>query len=107
VRHRAGLRKGVQPDGNHDETAATALAFWARARTYFAGHGITVERVLTGNGSAYRSHAWRAEHHPRHDVTAIGASARSSGSLAPGPFGSGCPWGRLAPPASSRAALVR
>jgi transposase InsO family protein len=45
-----------------DETAATALAFWARARTFFAGHGITVERVLTDNGSAYRSHAWRAEH---------------------------------------------
>lgn len=45
-----------------DETAATALAFWARARAFFAGHGITVERVLTDNGSAYRSHAWRAEH---------------------------------------------
>ena len=45
-----------------DETAATALAFWARARTFFAGHGITVERVLTDNGSAYRSHAWRTEH---------------------------------------------
>jgi transposase InsO family protein len=45
-----------------DETAATALAFWARARTFFAGHGITVERVLTDNGSAYCSHAWRDEH---------------------------------------------
>ena len=45
-----------------DETAATALAFWTRARTFFAGHGITVERVLTDNGSAYRSHAWRDEH---------------------------------------------
>lgn len=45
-----------------DETAATALAFWAHARTVFAGHGITVDRVLTDNGSAYRSHAWRAEH---------------------------------------------
>jgi transposase InsO family protein len=45
-----------------DETAATALAFWARARTFFAGHGITVERVLTDNGSTYKSHAWRDEH---------------------------------------------
>jgi transposase InsO family protein len=45
-----------------DETAATALAFWARARAFFAGHGITVERVLTDNGSAYRSHAWREAH---------------------------------------------
>ena len=45
-----------------DETAATALAFWARARAFFAAHGITVERVLTDNGSAYISHAWRDEH---------------------------------------------
>lgn len=45
-----------------DETTATALAFWQRARTFFHGHGITVERVLTDNGSAYRSHAWRDTH---------------------------------------------
>jgi transposase InsO family protein len=45
-----------------DETAASALAFWARARTFFAAHGITVERVLTDNGAAYKSHAWRDEH---------------------------------------------
>src|SRR5689334_20052396 len=45
-----------------DETAATALAFWERARVFFAGHGITVERVLTDNGSAYVSHAWRDTH---------------------------------------------
>ncbi len=45
-----------------DETAATALAFWARARAFFVGHGITVERVLTDNGSAYRSHAWQQAH---------------------------------------------
>jgi transposase InsO family protein len=45
-----------------NETAATAVAFWARARAFFAAHGITVERVLTDNGSPYRSHAWRDEH---------------------------------------------
>ncbi len=45
-----------------DETAATALGFWERARAFFAGHGITVERVLTDNGSAYVSHAWRDAH---------------------------------------------
>jgi transposase InsO family protein len=45
-----------------DETAATALAFWARARTFFADYGITVERVLTDNGAAYTSHAWRDAH---------------------------------------------
>ena len=46
-----------------DATAATALVFWARARAFFAGHGITVQRVLTDNGSPYISHAWRDEHH--------------------------------------------
>ena len=45
-----------------DETAATALAFWTRARAFFTGHGITIDRVLTDNGSAYKSHAWREEH---------------------------------------------
>src|SRR3712207_326665 len=29
-----------------DEQATTAIAFWSRAQTFFAGHGITVERVL-------------------------------------------------------------
>jgi hypothetical protein len=28
------------------------------AVTWFADRGITVERVLSDNGSAYRSHAW-------------------------------------------------
>jgi transposase InsO family protein len=44
-----------------DETAATALAFWARARALFAWHGIAVERVLTDNGSPDGRHAWRDE----------------------------------------------
>ena len=38
-----------------DEKAATATAFLARALEFFARHGITVERVMTDNGSAYRS----------------------------------------------------
>jgi transposase InsO family protein/transposase len=38
-----------------DEKAATAAAFLARALAFFARHGITVERVLTDNGSPYRS----------------------------------------------------
>lgn len=42
-----------------DERKETAVAFWARARAYFASCGITVTRVLTDNGSCYRSHAWR------------------------------------------------
>jgi transposase InsO family protein len=38
-----------------DETATTAVAFLARAVAFFAGYGIHVERVLTDNGSPYRS----------------------------------------------------
>jgi transposase InsO family protein len=56
-----GFSRLAYSEALDDETAATALAFWTRARTFFAGHGITVERVLTDNGAAYRSHAWRAE----------------------------------------------
>jgi transposase InsO family protein len=38
-----------------DEQAETAIGFWQRARDFFAAHGIAVERVLTDNGSCYRS----------------------------------------------------
>jgi transposase InsO family protein len=42
-----------------DETQDTATAFWARAHAWFAAAGITIERVMTDNGSCYRSHTWR------------------------------------------------
>ena len=42
-----------------DETAATAVAVLRRATAWFAARGVTVQRVLSDNGSAYRSHAWR------------------------------------------------
>jgi transposase InsO family protein len=42
-----------------DETAATAIGVLRRAVAWFAVRGVTVERVLSDNGSAYRSHAWR------------------------------------------------
>jgi transposase InsO family protein len=38
----------------HDEKASTAASFLRRAAAYYRRHGITVERVLTDNGSAYR-----------------------------------------------------
>jgi transposase InsO family protein len=38
-----------------DEQATTAIAFWARAEAFFGAHGITIERILTDNGSCYRS----------------------------------------------------
>ena len=42
-----------------DEKSATAVGVLQRAATWFADHGVTVERVLSDNGAAYRSHAWR------------------------------------------------
>ncbi|AGW42425.1 transposase, undefined [Leifsonia xyli subsp. cynodontis DSM 46306] len=42
-----------------DETAATAIAVLRRAVGWFASRGVTVEQVLSDNGSAYRSYAWR------------------------------------------------
>jgi transposase InsO family protein len=39
-----------------DEKGTTAAAFWTRARAFFAAHGITrITRIITDNGSAYRS----------------------------------------------------
>ena len=42
-----------------DETRETAAAFWQRAHAFFTTAGITVKRVLTDNGSCYRSHLGR------------------------------------------------
>ena len=42
-----------------DETKETATAFWHRAHAWFTAAGITIQRVLTDNGSCYRSFTWR------------------------------------------------
>ena len=42
-----------------DETAVTAIAVLHRAVGWFQARGVTVERVLSDNGSCYKSHAWR------------------------------------------------
>jgi len=42
-----------------DERKETAAAFWRRANAWFSERGITVEKVLTDNGSCYRSHAFQ------------------------------------------------
>lgn len=42
-----------------DEKAATAVAVLRRAVAWFAARGVNVERVLSDNGSAYRSRLWR------------------------------------------------
>jgi transposase InsO family protein len=42
-----------------DERKASAVAFLERALAWFNGLGVKVEQVMTDNGSAYRSHAFR------------------------------------------------
>lgn len=42
-----------------DEKAVTAIGVLERAVAWFADRGVTVERVLSDNGSAYKSFAWR------------------------------------------------
>jgi transposase InsO family protein len=42
-----------------DETAATAAAVLRRAVAWYAERGVTTQRVLSDNGSAYRSNLWR------------------------------------------------
>jgi transposase InsO family protein len=37
-----------------NEQAVTMVGFWRRALKFFASYGITVERVMTDNGSCYR-----------------------------------------------------
>lgn len=52
-----------------DETAITSVGFLERAIAWFAVRGITVERVMTDNGSPYVSRAWSswcADHDIRH-----------------------------------------
>ena len=55
-----------------DERKHSAVAFTRRAVAWFAHHGVRVERVMTDNGSAYKSFAFRdllAEHSIRHKRT--------------------------------------
>ena len=42
-----------------DEKKESACAFLARALAFFAAHGVTVARVMTDNGSSYRSHDFK------------------------------------------------
>jgi len=45
----------------HDEKAITAAGFWQRAHDFFTAHGFMhLHRVLTDNGSAYRSRLFNA-----------------------------------------------
>ena len=41
-----------------DERAVTAAAFWSRAAAWFAALGVSCERVISDNGSCYKSGLW-------------------------------------------------
>jgi transposase InsO family protein len=73
---RRGMKRGVGYDFAHiciddhsrvayveilsDECGATAATFFRRAVAWFAMRGVKVERVLTDNGTCYRSHLFTA-----------------------------------------------
>ncbi|HEX3497359.1 MAG TPA: DDE-type integrase/transposase/recombinase [Methylocella sp.] len=42
-----------------DETKESAICVLKNALAFFARHGITVERITSDNGSAYKSHVFR------------------------------------------------
>jgi transposase InsO family protein len=44
-----------------NEKKESACSFLARALAFFKAHGVSVERVMTDNGSAYRSQAFRQQ----------------------------------------------
>ena len=48
----------VYSEIHNDEQAVTAVGFWKRAVAWFNQHGIDCERVLTDNGSCYKSGLW-------------------------------------------------
>ena len=73
-----------------DETAATATAVLRRAVAWFADRGVTVERVLSDNGSAYRvppvaRHLRRARHHRQADPALPATDQRQDRTLPPHP----------------------
>src|SRR3954470_23243261 len=49
----AAYSRPAYPEALADEKASTAIGFLRRAVTFFAGHGIRVERVMTDNGPGY------------------------------------------------------
>jgi transposase InsO family protein len=48
----------VYSEIHNDERAITAVGFWLRAVAFYASAGIACERVLTDNGSCYKSGLW-------------------------------------------------
>ena len=51
-----------------NEQGVTAAAFWHRAVAWFETHGITCERVITDNGSCYKSGLWHRACHTTNTI---------------------------------------
>jgi transposase InsO family protein len=60
-----------------DERQETAARFWQRAHAWFTSCGITVQRVMTDNGSCYRSVLWR------HTLAAAGITHKRTRAYRP------------------------
>ena len=54
-----GGHKFVGPQQGDKNVVATAIEVLRHAMTWFAARGVTVGRVLSDNGSCFRSYAWR------------------------------------------------
>jgi transposase InsO family protein len=82
-----------------DEKADTAIGVLRRAVAWFADRGVTVERVLSDNGSAYKSHAWRDA------CTELGITPKRTRPYRPRPTGklnaSTAPWAADGPTGAS------
>ncbi len=64
-----------------EERKETASDFWERASAWSAGHGIAVRKVLTDNGSCYRSHVFGAPFSAADDVSADNAHVLSKSKI--------------------------
>jgi transposase InsO family protein len=50
--------RGAYVEVLDNETTTTCIGFLERAITWFADRGVTVQRIITDNGGAYRSHSF-------------------------------------------------
>lgn len=73
----------VYSEVHDDETAITATAVLVRAVEWFIARGVTVERVLSDNGGAYRSHLCRARDQAQAHPSVSSADQRQDREIPP------------------------
>lgn len=57
--HRESVAQVVDTEILPDEKGEECAAFLTRAIEWFGQRGLPIERIMTGNGSSYRSHLFR------------------------------------------------